>query len=522
MLSFIRLKIPIAQSIASPDSQPYAWFTANGGSVRLERLPILGALVEESGLVEGATPECLSAKQLHLYQRAQDAFLSQAAAASGGNECEVALVKNNTDGQGAHYSAHENYDALVAKGWGFTFWRIGLVAVLFPTALLAECLVAFIIILSAVLYFPVWMFRRQVPRLVRLWEWGTLAAISLAFRPFFFFPNLYFRLLAFRKQRQGMLAFLVTRQVFAGAGSVQKNGQLVISPRALVTHSVVSTASEVSRPVFLFGHVLKATSFLALGDTSRYRSLHQPTQRLQIALGDANMAPTAEYLKIGTTRLVLAAIEAGDLEMPPRLRWPLWALRRFSRDVDLKATAKLKGGPRLTMVEIQRLYWQACRRHVDRAEQCDADAEEVLALWARTLDDLEMDPKRLFGRVDWITKRMLLEAGDPLPVDARRKLDARYHELSREGGYIQLEAAGVAPTIVEPEDVLKAIQEPPKGTRAAIRGRLIRDNQAWDYFGSSLRIGWTQVIKGSGPDRVISLLDSPEPDPEKPSDPLDR
>jgi proteasome accessory factor A len=374
-------------------------------------------------------------------------------------------------------------------------------------------LVAFILIASAALYVPVRLFGGTSSRLVRLWEWGTLAAISLIFGPLFFFPNLYFRLLAFRKQRRGLMAFLITRQVYAGSGFVKPNGNLIISPRAQVVRSAVSTASEVSRPVFLFGHVLKATSFLVLGDTSRYRSLFQPQQRLQMAIGDSNMAPTAEYLKIGTTRLVLSAIEAGDLDSPPRVRWPLSMLRKFSRDVDLKRKAKLADGRRLTMIEIQRLYWEACRRHVDNGGASDPDAEDILALWARTLDDLEHDPKRLFGKVDWITKRMLLEAGDPLPIPARRKLDARYHELSREGGYIQLEAAGVCPTIVEPEDVLKAIQEPPAGTRAQVRGQLIRENHGWGFFGTSLRVGWSQILKNNG-DPAILLHNPAGPDAE--------
>jgi Pup amidohydrolase len=369
--------------------------------------------------------------------------------------------------------------------------------------------VAFLRIGSAMMYVPVRLLGGRTSWLVRLWEWGTLAAISVFFRPLFFFPNLYFRLLAFRKQRRGLLAFLITRQVFAGSGFVKPNGKLIISPRSQVVRSAVSTASEVARPVFLFGHVLKATSFMVLGDTSRFRSLFQPRQRLQLAIGDSNMAPTAEYLKIGTTRLVLSAIEAGDLESPPRVRWPLSMLRKFSRDVDLKAKAKLSDGRRMTMVEIQRLYWEACRRHVDRMGASDPDFEDILALWARTLDDLEQDPKRLFGKVDWITKRMLLEAGKTLPIAARRKLDARYHELSREGGYIQLEAAGVAPTIVEPEDVLKAIQEPPEGTRAAVRGRLIRENH--EVYGTGLRIGWSQVLKSNG-DPAIMLHDPTGPD----------
>lgn len=509
LLRYVRGKVPVAPSISNWEQGPYAWFTANGGSLRFERLPVLGAVVAKSGVVEGATPECLSARQLLLYQRAQDALLSQAAAASGGPRCKVALVKNNADAHGSVFSSHENYDAEIANGLAFFFWRIGLVAVMVPTALAAECIAAFVLILALILYVPAWLADRKTERFVRWWERGTLILISVLLTPVFLVSNLYFRHLAFRRQRKALLAFLVTRQVFAGAGYVLPNGNLVLSARVQAIGSLISSASEASRPVFLFGHVLKATSFLILGNTSRYRSLFQQRQRLQIAVGDSNMAQTAEYLKIGTTQLVLAAIEAGDLESPPRLRHPLSALRNFSRDLDLTTKAKLANGRCLTMLQIQRDYWAACRRYVDRVCPGRHEPEDLLTRWGQTLDDLEENPELLFGRVDWITKRLLLETGDPLPIAARRKLDAQYHELSREGGYIQLEAAGAAPTIVEPEEVLQAIQQPPPGTRAAARGQLIRENGQMGTHRVSLRIGWSHALKGQGANREVFPLQEP-------------
>jgi proteasome accessory factor A len=507
LLSHVRGKVAVAPSIAAPDQQPYAWFTANGGSVRFERLPLLGAVVPRAGLVEGSTPECRSARQFLLYQRAQDVLLSQAAASSGDADCEVALMKNNCDGHGSRFGSHENYEAEVAAGWAFRLWRVGLVAVVLPTAFAMELFGGLVLVLSVALYFPARLAARLSDRFVRLWEWGTLALISVVLAPVMFPATVLFRLLAFRRQRRQMLAFLVTRQVFAGAGTVGRNGQLSMSPRVQRVGSVVGSIAEVSGPVFLFGHVLKAADHVFAGDTSRYAALFRRRQRLQIAVGDSNMAPVAEFLKIGTTLLVLDAIEAGELDDAPRLRRPLRALRTICRDLDLKATVTLRGGRRLTAVDVQKFYWSACRRYVERHRPDDAEAEEALTLWAETLDHLEHDPRRLFGRVDWVTKRMLLEAPQgPLSVDARRKLDRRYHELSRNGSYLRLEAAGATATVVEPEDVLAAIQNPPTGTRAAVRGRLIRE---FARKPGGIRAGWTTVVlrNGSG-QKTVSLDDS--------------
>src|SRR5262249_56740957 len=89
----------------------------------------------------------------------------------------------------------------------------------------------------------------------------------------------------------------------------------------------------------------------------------------------------------------------------------------------------------------------------------------------------EHDGNKMVGRLDWVTKRHLLAAaGREASVAPQRKADVRYHELSQEGYYLRLEAAGAAPTLVEPEAVLHATTVPPAGTPAEARGRLIQEH----------------------------------------------
>ena len=63
-----------------------------------------------------------------------------------------------------------------------------------------------------------------------------------------------------------------------------------------------------------------------------YFQLLQQRQRLQIGLGDSNMTETAEFLRVGTTALVLDVIEAGEMPPLPRAaaadRGPASALQR--------------------------------------------------------------------------------------------------------------------------------------------------------------------------------------------------
>src|SRR5207247_4981522 len=70
--------------------------------------------------------------------------------------------------------------------------------------------------------------------------------------------------------------------------------------------------------------------------------------------------------KIGTTLLVLDAIEAGELLDMPRLRRPLQALRAISADPDLQTSVPLAGGSHASALEIQRLSLNAWRRFLNR------------------------------------------------------------------------------------------------------------------------------------------------------------
>jgi proteasome accessory factor A len=299
---------------------------------------------------------------------------------------------------------------------------------------------------------------------------------------------------AFVRVRRQLLPFLMSRCVIAGAGMVHSDGRFTLSPRASTLRSLCGLSAAAWRSVFYFCHVVKASIEALAGDPGALARLFRHQQRLQISVGDSNMAQFAEYLKIGTTLLVLDAIDAGELEDAPRLWRPLAALRVLCADANLQARVRLRGGRYWSAVQIQRYYLEACRRFVNRCAPEHEEAQQVLRLWEQTLDDLAVDPSRLVGKLDWVTKRYLLElAGPDASPAARSKVDLRYHELSREGYYLQLEAAGLAPTLVEPEEVLDAIAQPPPGTPATRRGQLIRQHAE-----SGLRASWSSVILPCG------------------------
>jgi proteasome accessory factor A len=488
LLVHLQARFPLATAIVGENS----WFLVNGGGLRFECLPFYN-LLPASGFVEGATPECQGPKDVLRYQRAQDVLLSRQAAASGWADGDVALLKTSHDGHGHFFGCHENYEATIGSGRELLVWRVGL-ALALPLLFLLFVF-ADVVALTLVALFSV--FARRLCRLTGREPGRHYAAcvawlVCLCRAPAQFVGASFVAHTAFCRLRERLLPFLITRTIISGAGMVCPDGRLVLSPRARGLRSLCGLTAAGWRSVFYFCQILKGINESQLGDWPSFARLFHRRQRLQLTIGDSNMAQVAEYLKIGTTLLVLDAIEAGELVNVPRLRRPLRALRAISADPDLRTTVPLADGTRASALEIQRFYLNACRRFLHRCDTVKAEAHEVIELWEETLDALEDNPARLVGKLDWVTKKYLIDsAGPDASIEEKRKLDMRYHELSRDGYYLRLEAVGAAPTMVEPADVLAAMHSPPEGTPAAVRGRLIRK-----FAGSSppVRASWSSVI----------------------------
>jgi proteasome accessory factor A len=503
LVAYVRAKVPTAVAIHPANG----WFLATGGCVKFEHIPFY--LLPTSGFVEGSTPECRGPRQLLRYQRAQDVLFSEGAAAGGGGRGRATLLKNSHDGHGHYFGCHENYEATVASGARLWVWRLGVriaLAVLLPLLFVGLMLAMWFVLFSFPLMFVCYCLPGRA-RLLRGWAAAVTLVLSACMTPSQLFGMAFFDLTAFVDLRRQVLAFLISRTVVSGAGVVGRDGRFGLSPRALGVRSVCGVTSPPWRSVFYFQNVAK-DAILGAGDPGLRASSRRPRQRLQVSIADSNMAQWAEYLKVGTTLLVLDAFEAGDLQDAPRLRRPIRALRAICADPDLRVSVELANGERRTALEIQRYYFEACRRFVNRCGPDHEEAHEILRLWGETLDALEEEPNRLVGKLDWVTKRYLLaQLGADAPVAARRKLDLRYHELAQDGYYLRLEAAGVAPTLVEPEQVRQAAHFPPEGTPATLRGQLIRQFADLKNPG---RASWSTYFLPPGHFPSIVQLASPE------------
>ena len=266
-----------------------------------------------------------------------------------------------------------------------------------------------------------------------------------------------------------VVPFLVTRQIFAGAGKMGVEGEdaagqpgvFQIAQRSDFFSVLCSIDTMNRRP-------LVNTRDEPHADAELYRRFH-------VIIGDANMSQWATAMKIGTTALVLELIERGKA---PRieLAHPIEATRAISRDQSHTWIVEMSSGRTISAIDIQRLYLAAAREHCARDTE---DAVWVLREWERVLDDLALDYWLGRDRLDWVAKKFLLntlqEAEHLAWTDPwLQAIDLEYHNVSLDAGlYYELMREGCMRRIVSEDDIRRAIFHPPETTRAYFRGRAV-------------------------------------------------
>ena len=301
-----------------------------------------------------------------------------------------------------------------------------------------------------------------------------------------------------------LIPFLVTRQVFCGAGRVGLGPRsevpgFQLSQRADYIENDVGLETTFNRPII-------NTRDEPHADRERYRRLH-------VIIGDATLLETATYLRLGTTALVLWLLEqqAVPLELDAvALADPVAETRLVSHDTTLTHRLTLADGRTMTALEIQQLYLEV----ISEALGADVDAEtrDVLERWQGLLAGLASDPMGCAGQVEWVAKLRLLEGmrqRDGIGWDDPRlaALDLQWSDLRPDRSiYQRLVASGRVEMLTDPQDVARAVTDPPADTRAWFRGETIRR-----YGPAVAAAGWESVVLDIPGEAHLVRLPMPEP-----------
>ncbi|MGH9001885.1 MAG: Pup--protein ligase, partial [Acidimicrobiia bacterium] len=221
-----------------------------------------------------------------------------------------------------------------------------------------------------------------------------------------------------------LIPFLVSRQIYAGAGKVlqtARGAMYCVSQRAEHIWEGVSSATTRSRPII-------NTRDEPHADAERFRRLH-------VIVGDSNMSEYTNFLKIGTSSIVLRMLEEDrGVWRDLTLENPIRAIREISHDITCRRRVRLANGRELSALEIQSEFLTRAQKFAARKGLGEQEAK-ALAMWEHVMTRLEDDPLTLSSEIDWVIKYHLIENYRnrhqiPLTHPKVALVDLAYHDVN--------------------------------------------------------------------------------------------
>ena len=266
-----------------------------------------------------------------------------------------------------------------------------------------------------------------------------------------------------------LIPFLVSRQIYAGAGKVlqtARGAMFSISQRAEHIWEGVSSATTRSRPII-------NTRDEPHADAERYRRLH-------VIVGDSNMSEAATFLKVGATSLMLRMLEEPNVVLRDMtLENPIRAIREISHDITCTRRVRLANGREVSALDIQSEYLQRAIRFGE-TRGLSTEEKMVLDAWEHAITAIEADPLSLDRSCDWVIKHNLIEQyrerhGLTLADPRVALVDLQYHDINRDRGlFYRLQDRSMVDRVCDDDEIDRAIDDPPQTTRARLRGEFIR------------------------------------------------
>jgi proteasome accessory factor A len=164
-----------------------------------------------------------------------------------------------------------------------------------------------------------------------------------------------------------------------------------------------------------------------------------------------------------------------------------------SHDPTLQHRLELRGGRRLTAVQLQWEFLEAASRLAEA--DSDQATKEILTEWERVLQALEQNPLSLAEDLAWVAKYSLMQQyrrrdGSDWDSPRLHLIDLQYADVDPDRGVaLQLEAKGRLRRLTNPADVERAVATPPADTRAWFRGECMRR-----YPTEVAAAGWDSVV----------------------------
>ncbi|MFZ9875458.1 MAG: Pup--protein ligase [Candidatus Nanopelagicales bacterium] len=278
----------------------------------------------------------------------------------------------------------------------------------------------------------------------------------------------------FQKVTESVIPFLITRQIFTGAGkwlSNNKNQNFQLSQRSDHMWESISSATTRSRPII-------NTRDEPHADPEEYRRLH-------VIVGDSNMSQTTTNLKVCSTEMILQLIEIGLINDEFNIENPIRTLRDISSDLTFSKKFRLSNGKEVTALNLQEHYLESVINSSIYSEfEANEYYKKAIDLWEKFLNCAKQNDFYSVDKdIDWVIKKKYMDKyqeknglknNDPRMV----LIDITFHNIRKDRGiFYILEKFGLINTIVDQNMINNAMDFAPESTRAKLRGEFIKKAQ---------------------------------------------
>ena len=276
---------------------------------------------------------------------------------------------------------------------------------------------------------------------------------------------------------QLVMNFFVSRQIITGAGKTgSESGKQVpyqITQRADFMVKAIAGNTTHDRGII---------------NSRDYSYAGQDIARFHVINGDGNLSELSLFLKFGTAGLFFMMLDSGFLEkeagkLSVSLKNPVRSYRNVSRDLSLRHEIHFSDGRKETALDIQRKFCLLAKSFVERYGLASV-WQDVVEKWEGALEGLasqDIAGHEISGNLDWVIKKDIISRymkkngiEDPLHHYCR-VLDMEYHNTNPEKGiYYKLLRQGHIVRLVTDEQVDKAMTSSPEDTRAWLRSEVLR------------------------------------------------
>lgn len=291
-----------------------------------------------------------------------------------------------------------------------------------------------------------------------------------------------------RLSREIFPSFLASRVIYHGAGGFRCDNnrwKYVVSPKAFTIQRLTGGTTQSDRPLVDTRGIDPESEHAGRGMV-----------RLHLIYSDSNMSHFSTYMRFMTTHLVLRVLEerGGRLKSSfPVFEDPIEALRIFAGDAKVKLKARTVGGKNLGAADIQKFFIEEADKLVLSKEEKGGHK-----YWADVNERMMKDPESLNRELDWVIKDNAMRLSMKknaygMQSPKARVFDVRYHDISDKGIFNIMRAGGLVDVMFSASEIEKAANNPPRGTRAKVRAMAIR---AYKERNDNVYIGWDAVELG--------------------------